>query len=256
MATPVVAGTVALMMQANPNLTPNLVKAILQFTSQEYPGYDPLTQGTGFLNARGAVLLAEYFRNHVKGSPYPSMNGWSRQIFWGNKRMTGGVLTPGGTAWQPGLVWGSVPQGLNIVWGENCPDSSCDNIVWGNNIVWGDSTDDGDNIVWGNTDGDNIVWGNSDGDNIVWGNSDGDNIVWGNSDGDNIVWGNGVSQTAEQIAFDAEAAEVNSLPSVMWDALFPLDAQWPVPPPPVDPPPAPPVPPPPPPPVPPIGGGF
>src|SRR6185436_5928742 len=100
MATPVVAGTVALMLQANPSLTPNLVKAILQFTSQEYPGYDPLTQGTGFLNARGAVLLAEYFRNHLKGSPYPSMNGWSRQIFWGNKRVTGGVLTPGGTAWQ------------------------------------------------------------------------------------------------------------------------------------------------------------
>ena len=63
MAAPVVAGTVALMLQANPNLTPNLVKAILQFTSQEYPGYDALTQGTGFLNARGAVQLAEYFHN-------------------------------------------------------------------------------------------------------------------------------------------------------------------------------------------------
>ena len=32
MAAPVVAGTVALMLQANPGLTPNLVKAILQFT--------------------------------------------------------------------------------------------------------------------------------------------------------------------------------------------------------------------------------
>ena len=65
MATPVVAGTVALMLQANPDLTPNLVKAILQFTAQEYPGYDALTQGTGFLNARGAVQLAEYFHNQA-----------------------------------------------------------------------------------------------------------------------------------------------------------------------------------------------
>src|SRR5678815_4779611 len=37
MAAPVVSGTVALMMQANPNLTPNLVKAILQYTAQSYP---------------------------------------------------------------------------------------------------------------------------------------------------------------------------------------------------------------------------
>jgi serine protease AprX len=188
MAAPVVAGTVALMMQANPNLTPNLVKAILQFTSQEYPGYDVLTQGTGFLNARGAVQLAEYFHNKQKGSHYPSMNGWSRQIFWGNKRVRGGVLTPGGTAWGSTVVWGSKPAGMNIVWGENCLDSACDNIVWGNNIVWGEDGDD--NIVWGNTDDDNIVWGNGDDDNIVWGNGDDDNIVWGNDGEDNIVWGN------------------------------------------------------------------
>ena len=36
MAAPVVAGTVALMLQANPTLTPNLVKAILQYTAQVY----------------------------------------------------------------------------------------------------------------------------------------------------------------------------------------------------------------------------
>ncbi|HEX8028313.1 MAG TPA: S8 family serine peptidase [Vicinamibacterales bacterium] len=198
MAAPVVAGTVALMLQANPGLTPNLVKAILQFTSQEYPGYDALTQGAGFLNARGAVRLAEYFRNKQKGSAYPSMHGWSRQIFWGNRRVRGGVITPGGTAWNPAIEWGSHPAGMNIVWGENCLDSSCDNIVWGNNIVWGDSGADnivwgnggGDNIVWGNTDIDNIVWGNGADDNIVWGNGDVDNIVWGNAGDDNIVWGN------------------------------------------------------------------
>ena len=33
-ATPVVTGTVALMLQANPVLTPNAVKAILQYTAQ------------------------------------------------------------------------------------------------------------------------------------------------------------------------------------------------------------------------------
>ncbi|HMD36253.1 MAG TPA: S8 family serine peptidase, partial [Vicinamibacterales bacterium] len=47
MAAPVVTGTVALMLQANPALTPNAVKAILQYTAQTYAGYDVLTQGAG-----------------------------------------------------------------------------------------------------------------------------------------------------------------------------------------------------------------
>ena len=44
MAAPVVAGTVALMIQANPKLTPNLVKAIIEYTAQDYH-YDALTRG-------------------------------------------------------------------------------------------------------------------------------------------------------------------------------------------------------------------
>src|SRR5262249_24564706 len=55
MSAPVVAGTVALMLQANPSLTPNAVKAILQYTAEIYDAYDPLTEGAGFLNAKGAV---------------------------------------------------------------------------------------------------------------------------------------------------------------------------------------------------------
>ena len=266
MATPVVAGTAALMLQANPNLTPNLVKAILQFTAQEYPGYDALTQGTGFLNARGAVMLAEYFRHKLPGSPYPQMKGWSRQIFWGNRRIKGGVLTPGGTAWAADVVWGDAATlgGGPVVWGENCVDVSCDTIVWGNNIVWGNGGDDNivwgntdddnivwgnsgeDNIVWGNSDGDNIVWGNSGDDNIVWGNNGGDNIVWGNTDddnivwgnsgednivwgnngGDNIVWGNSSGDDVPQVAVVDETTEVNSLPASFWDCMFQLDASW------------------------------
>ena len=62
MASPVVSGTIALMLQANPALTPNLVKAILQYTAEAKRRYDALTQGGGFLNARGAVELAQRAR--------------------------------------------------------------------------------------------------------------------------------------------------------------------------------------------------
>ena len=221
MAAPVVAGTVALMLQANPSLTPNAVKAILQYTAQNYDGYDALTQGAGFLNAVGAVRLARFFATAQPGAPAPTSAMWSKHIVWGNHLMTGGYLDPGASAFDLGttwgvaqtdrgdnIVWGTVRDGDNIVWGTA---KDGDNIVWGtagegDNIVWGTSRD-GDNIVWGTNcggadcdnvvwgaakDGDNIVWGTAkDGDNIVWGTAaDGDNIVWGTAaDGDNIVWG-------------------------------------------------------------------
>ena len=62
MATPVVAGAVALMLQANPSLTPNLVKAILMYTAQPLAGFNMLEQGAGQLNVEGAVRLARLVR--------------------------------------------------------------------------------------------------------------------------------------------------------------------------------------------------
>src|SRR5262252_798140 len=210
MAAPVVSGSVVLMLQANPKLTPNLVKAILQYTAQQYPGYSPLRQGAGFLNTLGAVRLAQYYVNPRPGDRVPTQSVWSRQILWGSHRVIGGIMKPSGNAWSNTVVWGSAKTmadvGDNIVWGSMALDG--DNIVWGSadsgdNIVWGTSSsgdtvvwgsDAGDNIVWGTdcggADCDNTVWGSSDGDNIVWGTCEaGDNIVWGSALGDNIVWG-------------------------------------------------------------------
>ena len=199
MAAPVVAGTVALMLQANPTLTPNLVKAILQFTSQEYPGYDALTQGTGFLNARGAVVLAEYFQQAVPGSPYPSMNGWSKQIFWGNKRVRGGVPDARrhglGRRRRVGQHRNAVRQQHRV--GRQLRRCVVQRRGAGAQHRLGHYGDD--NIVWGNAVrrqhrlGQQRLSTTSSGataicDNIVWGNSGDDNIVWGNR-GDNIVWG-------------------------------------------------------------------
>jgi serine protease AprX len=199
MAAPVVAGTVALMLQANPNLTPNLIKALLQYTAQSYSGYSPLRQGAGFLNTLGAVRLAKFYASPRAGDRMPIQKIWSRRIDWGSHRLSG-FIKPSANAWANSVVWGSAKtlgmDGDNIVWGTAADG---DNIVWGtandgDNIVWG-TANDGDNIVWGTAnDGDNIVWGTdcggADCDNIVWGTMDGDNIVWGTaSDGDNIVWG-------------------------------------------------------------------
>src|SRR3954463_15785686 len=200
MAAPVVTGTVALMLQANPNLTPNLIKALLQYTAQVYSGYSPLRQGAGFLNSLGAVRLAKFYVSPRAGDKMPIQKVWSRHINWGSHELSG-FIKPTANASGNAVAWGPAkPRGMdgdNIVWGAAADG---DNIVWGtyndgDNIVWGTAVD-GDNIVWGTdcggADCDQTVWGAAaDGDNIVWGTAaDGDNIVWGTAtDGDNIVWG-------------------------------------------------------------------
>lgn len=231
MASPVVAGAVALMIQANPKLTPNLVKALLQYTAQDYH-YDVLTQGAGFLNAKGAVDLAKFLVNPKAGQIYPSSPDWSKTIIWGNKKLTHGVIKPAASAWALNIVWGTARdgEGDNIVWGTACA-GECDNIVWGtardmdaDNIVWGTvGANEADNIVWGTiaaSEADNIVWGTecggADCDNIVWGTGvrDGelDNIVWGTAmEAENIVWGT-ASGEIDNIVWGTSSADLETPP--------------------------------------------
>lgn len=79
MAAPVVAGAAALLLQANPRLTPNMVKTILQYTAQPLAGYNMFEQGAGALNIEGAVRLAKSMRADLTaatrlGAPLLSTN--------------------------------------------------------------------------------------------------------------------------------------------------------------------------------------
>jgi serine protease AprX len=162
MSTPLVSGAVALMLQANPSLTPNLIKAMLEFTAISKPGVSPLRQGAGFMNVSHAVALAA-LAAQPGTTTFTMPSTWAKHILWGNHMLSGGVLDPNANAWRLGVEWG---------WAKT-------NAVDGDNIVWG-TAQDGDNIVWGTAqDGDNIVWGTySDGDNIVWGTANVTNTVW------------------------------------------------------------------------------
>jgi serine protease AprX len=177
MSAPVVAGTVALMLQANPALTPNAVKAILQYTSQVYAGYDPLTEGAGFLNAEGAVQLAHYFA--APGTSDPVSTLWSGRLLWGTHLVQGGWLTADANAWSSGVVWGAntTASGAPIDWG-----------VIGASTRWTMTTGSSQNVVWGTACGGadcagpwnhGAVFGTTTDATVVWGTSDELTVVWG-----------------------------------------------------------------------------
>lgn len=54
-AAPIVSSVIAQMLEANPRLTPPQIRAILTSTATKLPGIDGERQGTGVLNAAGAV---------------------------------------------------------------------------------------------------------------------------------------------------------------------------------------------------------
>src|SRR3954469_356185 len=68
MDTPVATGAAALLIQANPNLTPNLVKMILMYTAQPLANCNMFGQGAGSLNIEGAVRLARLVRRALSAS--------------------------------------------------------------------------------------------------------------------------------------------------------------------------------------------
>lgn len=190
MATAVASGAAALVIEAHrrehpgaPALTPNTIKAILEYSSirvRDESGveYDDLSQGAGSLNAAGAIEMASAIdTSRPVGSywlttgvtPATTLAGnviaWSQRILWKTDELWGSILDTRTVAWALNTVWGSpnvwdshIVWGTNVVWGD---DSTWSNhIVWGTGMV-GASSDDGDHIVWGTTGGpDGTSWGN------------------------------------------------------------------------------------------------
>jgi subtilisin family serine protease len=110
MATPIVAGAAALLLQINPKLTPNMIKALMMYTAQQLRGFNAFEQGAGQLNISGAARLARVIRTDLSAAtplgtpiffatppaPRTTIAGhtfiWSRGIIMGYTFATGEAL--------------------------------------------------------------------------------------------------------------------------------------------------------------------
>lgn len=186
MATGVVSGMVADLLQALPTMTPDQVKARLMKTaSKSFPTsssvydaasgitytsqYDIFTVGAGYVDL-AAALASKDFSTGTAMSPtavYDSKTG--------NVYLTSDSSSVWGTsqAWSGPAVWGSSQfvGGSAIMWGATSTSGSA--------IMWGASSLSGSAIMWGasNSSGFSTIWS----DAIMWGASG----TWGSA----IMWG-------------------------------------------------------------------
>lgn len=175
MATPVVAGSAALMIQKDPTLTPDTIKARMMKTAWKgYPAtswaydlwgvgylsqYDVFTIGAGYLDV-DAVLGSTDVASGGASSPIATFDPVSR-----NAAMTYSQSI----TWGDSLVWG-----YSIVWGPQVVEDSQGNLdinILGNSVVWGDPAQSGNNVIWSNS----IVWGGGDGATALSIGDDGEN---------------------------------------------------------------------------------
>ena len=187
MATAVVSGGVALLLNAQPSLNPTQVKISMQMGARFMPDAGLVGGGTGSVNFAQSQKIAKQGLVDSLLSTLTSLLGVSSGATFNDRPVfdhgtlidrvydrTGikllGLLDLSalfGNGAQPGelnLLGSGNPLGRSaanyIVWGNVAGYSSSYYIVWGNTI----QTSDGQYIVWGNnetSDSNYIVWGNS-----------------------------------------------------------------------------------------------
>ena len=167
MATPVVSAAAALLLQQNPSLTPDTIKARLMKTaSKNFPvastAYDPTT-GQSYTNTydmftvgAGYLDIAAALGN--RDSVF--LSAASPQMYYNQAQQTA-YLVPNLlstwwliSTWNPSVVWGSTV--LN-------PGSAGTSAVWDSAVAWGSSGQWGTAVAWGTggTSGTAVAWGTS-----------------------------------------------------------------------------------------------
>lgn len=171
MAAPMVSGAVALLLQKDPNLTPDQVKARLMKTAfKTFPSstshtvqqtgvtytnqYDIFTVGAGYVDI-SAAIASEDVADGTALSPsvYFDANTGRCSLIYAD-----GVVWGNGVVWGTGVVWGNgVVWGEAVVWGANGREVNGTAVIWGNGVVWGESSSGSFGVIWGN----GVVWGES-----------------------------------------------------------------------------------------------
>ena len=203
MATGVVSGAIADLLQAHPGLTPDQVKArLMKSASKTFPQsssvydpstgitytshYDIFTIGAGYLDLAAALANTDLATGTAM-SPTAVYDSNTGNVFLTHDSST---VWGSSTTWAAPSVYGSsvfVSSASNFMWGSTTTS--------GSNFMWGASVLSGSNFMWGasSSSGFGTIWSS----NFMWGasGSSGSNFMWGagGTSGSNFMWGAGTS---------------------------------------------------------------
>ena len=147
MAAPVVAGAAALLLQKDPTLTPNTIKARLMIAADKWGDVqgnaDPCTYGAGYLNIP-AALQCTATPNQAAMSPSMSVDN-SGNVYINMDRAIWGKDSASGLR----AVWGvSGVNDLRAIWGKVSLWADSANILSASRAIWGKSVWS-DRAIWG-----------------------------------------------------------------------------------------------------------
>ena len=164
MATPVVSSAAASLLQKNPSLTPDQIKARLMKTaSKTFPVssvavdpttgisytsyYDIFTVGAGYLDTAAALA----------NNDLATGSALSPTVTYNASNNTASLVSGSGVIWGSSIIWGT-----SLVWGTNVFVSGS-SLIWGSGVSWGTATPTGQSIIWGTTTASatGIIWGTS-----------------------------------------------------------------------------------------------
>jgi serine protease AprX len=136
MATPVVSGAAALMIEANPGITPDTVKLRLMLSADKW-GAGALTYGAGYLDIPAAMsstaiatspMTSPQLYQGLDGLVYINVPMGSPESVYGSSALWGGRAVRGlNTLTGSGVVWGD-----SALWGGHA--------IWGCTAIWGKDT--------------------------------------------------------------------------------------------------------------------
>lgn len=162
MATPVVAGGAALMLQSNPNLAPDTIKVrMMRSAWKGYPAHGNSwgrdVKGNQYLSQYDAFTIgAGYFDVQAALGDTTVVNGGSASptVVFNPLTKTATLVNGSSVVWGQAVVWGQSPLlADSVVWGQLTVDAT--SMVWGNSVVWGQFGTDACSMVWGQS----VVWG-------------------------------------------------------------------------------------------------